>query len=655
MLTANKGVQYRPEVDGLRAFAIIPVILFHLGYEWITGGYVGVDVFFVISGYLITSILLKTIQANQFSYKEFFMRRVRRLMPMATVIYSFCLLVFSFIYPPQMFDGVAMATLSSLTFVSNIFFWQQGGYFGPNLESNPLLHTWSLSVEEQFYLLFPIFLSVLYVLGKSRSLMLYGIGFVVLSSLAIAVVFAPNEQSYAAFYLLPPRMYELALGSLVAYLGLYYPNARLRQAPMLMELGLVFILAATFMFDRDTTFPSYNALLPVLGTCLVLLSARTSCVAYKVLASKPLVWVGLISYSLYLWHWPLVVLKNWVYPDAGIMVDGLFIGLMFVLSWSSYKYIESPFRRAGFFSTRKVAFLGVGTATVIGASSIWFINYTNQMIVDPSHSITKAYSRAIKPEPQRVGCTNRMKADYKFHSCTLESSNPNAKHILVWGDSHGSALMPVFERLQDKYTVTYVNNTGCPPLLDVERKGQLYSCGALNELVFEHIENQHYELTLLVGAYNNYLNWQLLRSVDRGTDALTSLDVFRKGVDSTTEKLQALGVKYAFFQQPPRFPTNVPEEFSRVMILGASKEKLSVDRKTYDFQSRDFLSVIDGKHPLLQLAERFCEGGACHAMDSEYIRYKDQHHVSNSFARSLAGSIDIKVNEILGSSGGYSG
>ena len=269
----NHIIKHRSDIDGLRAFAIIPVLFFHSGFTLFSGGFVGVDIFFTISGFLITSILLKDIDNNRFSYTEFFKRRIRRLMPMAILIYIFVLSLFFFFYPSTFFKDVSAATFSSLLFFSNIYFWKEGGdYFGRNVEINPLLHTWSLSVEEQFYLIFPFLLLLLFWITRNATQKIVLIFIGILISVYVAIIYAPSKESFAAFYLLPPRMYELAIGSITALFVYYWPHHNLRKIAFLQEIGIFFVLIPIFFFDSNTLFPSYNALLPCSGAALIMLS-----------------------------------------------------------------------------------------------------------------------------------------------------------------------------------------------------------------------------------------------------------------------------------------------------------------------------------------------------------------------------------------------
>ncbi len=292
-------MKYRTEIDGLRAIAVLPVILFHAGASLFSGGYVGVDVFFVISGYLITTIILTERAAGVFSIRKFYERRARRILP-ALYLVIFACLPFAWAWMvPEMLADFARSVAATALFISNAHFWETAGYFASDTDLKPLLHTWSLAVEEQFYLVFPVFL----ILAGTRKLGRFAwlLGILALASLLLSEWGWRNEPD-ANFYFTPSRFWELLAGSLCGILlferGPYSNNA-------LATSGLGLILFAVFAFDETVPFPSVYALVPVLGSVLIILFAAPLTRVARVLSFKPFVGIGLISYSAYLWHQPL--------------------------------------------------------------------------------------------------------------------------------------------------------------------------------------------------------------------------------------------------------------------------------------------------------------------------------------------------------------
>jgi len=332
------GFRYRPEIDGLRAVAVIPVILFHMGMKWIPGGFLGVDVFFVISGFLITSIIKTDLDEGSFSLRDFWARRIRRILPAMLVVTTATLAVsYAFVYRPdqQLIGKQAIAALFS---VANIYFWRStGDYWGNAAEESPFLHAWSLSVEEQFYLVFPI---AMWLIFKFRSQWLIGC---MLGASLISFVFFVAGLSYyptATFYLMPTRIWELGTGSLLA-LALQHRASNNHSFGVFSLAGLGLITVSYFSVDTL----SIGLALTVFGTALFIAFGQTG-VCFKVLSQPQVVHVGKISYSLYLWHWPVLVLAKPLGIDwPGVTDKALLALVIYILAFGTYHLVEKPTRR----------------------------------------------------------------------------------------------------------------------------------------------------------------------------------------------------------------------------------------------------------------------------------------------------------------------
>ena len=336
-------MKYRAEIDGLRALAVLPVILFHAGFEWFRGGFVGVDVFFVISGYLITSIIISEMVERKFSIINFYERRARRILPALFFVMAVSL-PFAWLWlSPSNLKDFGQSLIAVSTFSSNILFWSESGYFDTAAELKPLLHTWSLAVEEQYYILFPIFLILTWPLGIKWILILLLIVF--FTSLGVAQWGAYNSPS-AAFFLLPTRGWELLIG---VFAAIYLKNnAHLKSYSLnqvLSLLGFGMIVYSIIAFDKTTPFPSLYALIPTVGTGLLILCSVPKTLIHKLLSMKFISGIGLISYSAYLWHQPLLAFAR--HRFLGEISDLILISLCLismVLGWFSWKFIEAPFR-----------------------------------------------------------------------------------------------------------------------------------------------------------------------------------------------------------------------------------------------------------------------------------------------------------------------
>jgi peptidoglycan/LPS O-acetylase OafA/YrhL len=355
---------YRREIDGLRALAVLPVILFHAGFETFSGGFVGVDVFFVISGYLITTIILAELEQGKFSIVNFYERRARRILPALFLVMLVCIpFAWMWFFTNQLKD-FSQSLVAVSVFASNILFWRESGYFDTAAELKPLIHTWSLAVEEQYYVLFPLFLMLFWRLGKRWILILLGL--MLVASLAIAQ-WAAYAKPDAAFYLLPTRGWELLIGAFAAF---YLSQANRKEFGREVGevggwLGLALIFYAVFAYSKATPFPSLYALVPTLGTVLVILFATQQTTVGKFVGSKVFVGVGLISYSAYLWHQPLLAFfkfRNFGEIDKFSAIIIVFV--TFTLAFLSLRYVESPVRTRKFLVTRG-AFVAASVSTIL--------------------------------------------------------------------------------------------------------------------------------------------------------------------------------------------------------------------------------------------------------------------------------------------------
>ena len=350
-------MKYRAEIDGLRALAVVPVILFHAGFELFSGGFVGVDVFFVISGYLITTILIEDIENKRFSIVNFYERRARRILPALFFVMFACIpFAWMWMLPTQMKDFSESLVAVSL-FASNILFWRESGYFDAAAEEKPLLHTWSLAVEEQYYVLFPIFLVLAWRFGKNRVFWMIAV------MAAISLLLSEwgwRNHAPANFYLAPTRAWELFAGSIAAFV---VQKRGVQKNNLLALAGLAAIICSIFFYDETTPFPSAYALVPVLGVVLLVLYAGKDTLVAKLLGTKGFVGIGLISYSAYLWHQPLLAfarIKSQSEPSNALTI--LLASSSLLLAYFSWRYIEFPFRNRSQISRKLIfvfSFLGL--------------------------------------------------------------------------------------------------------------------------------------------------------------------------------------------------------------------------------------------------------------------------------------------------------
>lgn len=370
-------MDYRREIDGLRAFAVIPVILYHAGFKWLSGGYVGVDIFFVISGYLITSIILREQHAGTFTIVNFYERRARRILPaLFFILLVFLPFAWLWLLPFELID-FAKSMIAVTAFSSNFLFWLESDYFSTGAELIPLLHTWSLAVEEQFYVFFPLFMIFFWSLGKRRLVVIISlIGLLSLGLTEWGWRYFPE----ANFYLIPTRAWELMIGALTAFY-LYYKSESIEKSKVqgiinqfASLLGFLLIIVSILWLDRDIPFPSLYALAPTVGTALIILFTTTDTWVYQILSLRLFVGIGLISYSAYLWHQPLFVFTRIISLDEpSLWLLGLLSIITFFLAYFSWRFIEKPFRNKQRFNRKQIFTTSLVASLIIIGISILFI------------------------------------------------------------------------------------------------------------------------------------------------------------------------------------------------------------------------------------------------------------------------------------------
>ena len=482
-------MKYRAEIYGLRALAVLPVILFHAGFEWFSGGFVGVDVFFVISGYLITTIIISEMAEGKFSIVNFYERRARRILPALFFVMAACLpFAWLWLAPNDLKDfGQSLVAVS--IFSSNILFWLESGYFDTAAELKPLLHTWSLAVEEQYYILFPVFLMLTWRLGIKWVLVLLSVVF--LLSLGVAQWGAYNKPS-PTFFLLPTRGWELLVGVFAAFYLKYNTQLKshiLNQALSLLGFGM--IVYSIIAFDETTPFPSSYTLIPTIGTGLIILCAVPKTYIYKLLSLKFFVGIGLISYSAYLWHQPLLAFaRHRLLGDVSEVILITLCLTSLVMAWFSWRFVETPFR----------------SKVKINNNSIFFGSFFCLMIFIIIGYLTH----------KNINIHSDWTSDVRQHECLLQgdeetqhslSCYEDDRGILLWGDSHAASLsIGLAERYSGRIPFTQLTQSGCPPILYLEVLITRKTCNSVNQRILNDIRKSNYRKVILHAAWvhNHY-------------------------------------------------------------------------------------------------------------------------------------------------------
>ncbi|WP_299841270.1 acyltransferase family protein [uncultured Jannaschia sp.] len=489
-------MKYRPHIDGLRTVAIAPVVLFHADVALFSGGFTGVDIFFVISGFLITSLIVEEIAEDRFTIWNFYKRRFLRILPAYLVVIAAVVAASWFVLFPEETRALGRSVAAASLFVSNFYFWQSSDYFAPDVATAPLLHTWTLAVEEQYYLLLPLFLLlVARFLGRR-----YVVPIIVVSVLSFGLsVWGAVRYDSATFYLLPTRAWEFGLGSLAAVAGLAdRGSARMRVTGAL--LGTALVAWSIFGLDEHATFPGANAIYPALGAMLLIACAEGTPVG-RVLSTRLVVAIGRISYSLYLWHWPIIVFwKLRIDPALDVRDVAAICALSLLAAGLSYVFVEEPFRGRSMrlrpaFAVNATALgglalaAGLGGGLVVGAEG-WgghsaevrriasYVDYRTDLEVHPCliHARVPGQDRAFDPE-------------------TCLPADPTRPTLLVMGDSHAEHLMPAIEEALPDLNLQFAASTGCTPTIDVE--GEWYCPQVIGPVLREHVPQGGIDTVLL--------------------------------------------------------------------------------------------------------------------------------------------------------------
>jgi peptidoglycan/LPS O-acetylase OafA/YrhL len=624
-------IDYRREIDGLRALAVLPVIFFHAGIRPFSGGFVGVDIFFVISGYLITSIILSEMTTGTFSLKTFYERRARRILPALFFITALCIpFGFLWLLPIDMKD-LSQSLVAVSVFASNILFWREQGYFNMAAEHKPLLHTWSLAVEEQYYVLFPLFILLAWRFGKRWLVVLLSV--IAFASLAIAQWGAYNKPA-AAFYLLPARGWELAIGVLIAfYMANKEPkptNTLSRQA--LSALGLLLITYAIFWYNKTTPFPSLYALVPTIGAALLILFATPSTLVGRFLGSKVLVGIGLISYSAYLWHQilfaflrhrSLLAPSQSLYELASISAIGL--------AYFTWRYVERPFRQKSFVSRRVVVALAVG-----GSATFFAVGLIGHFS-NGSFGRTEKFDQLLKLQervrPNR-GLNEECEGAFTLSAKCRTSDEPE---ILVWGDSYAMQLVEGLLASEPTAKVIQATVSVCGPILDLAPINQSYvrpwaeDCMKTNDRVYQLLKtSKTIKYVLMSSAFGQYIGDGATVLLRDGRVA-SGGDITYQYMIDTLSRIRSLGITPVIFSPTPQNGQDIGRCLVKAAYFGHSVTYCDINYDVSEQQQKivfDFLRKISLVSQVVWLPDGICSDGECKAAIGDVFIYRDRAHLS---------------------------
>ena len=550
---------YRPEIDGLRAISVIGVVLFHLELGF-PGGFVGVDVFFVISGYLITGILLRQLGEDRFSLMEFWARRVRRIVPAAIVMVVGALLIGAFLQTPERYASLARSAMAHVLMASNCYFTRDQGYFAEKSDHEPLLHTWSLSVEEQFYLIFPLIVCFVWKRAPQRLVLVFTSAALISFSWSwIEVVSNPKW----AFFLLPARGWELLVGALLAIL----PQKTMRSLgdEAWAGLGLVLVLAPMFFFDRQTAFPGPGALAPVLGAALLIWTGGSTKIG-KLLGWRALVRIGLISYSLYLWHWPFVVFAREMVIELTLTWKISLLVASLLAGYSSWRWVEMPSRSGLLLATRRRSLIFGLTSAV----TLFVIAFS----IKASGGFPSRLPAELRLIISDITWNGAEYTSAKSEAIPIGFQDDGPVDFVLWGDSHGASAAPAVNAVATDFKLkghAYLNN-GTPPVTGLwfadMSEASAAEMVALNERVLAEIIDSKPMAVFLVGRWvarcEGYNEAEMvgepdsLRFTTMLVDSMIPEPTFKEASSALARQIKAMGarlavhgIKLVIFQQVP--------------------------------------------------------------------------------------------------------
>lgn len=602
-------ISYRRDIDGLRALAVMPVLLYHFGVHELSGGFSGVDVFFVISGYLIAGSLLSDLQKEQFSLINFYWRRFRRLLPALSVVTIASSIAAYLLMPSRQFVDFGWSLMASMSFVSNIYFWKSIDYFSVSAELTPLLHTWSLAVEEQYYIFAPIVMYLTYRFLRGRWIVV--LLPVILISFSLSIYGVQSGPRFT-FYWLPTRAWEILIGAVLVLCPL--PKLSARWMTELVGLvGLVCLGGAYIILTETSVFPGVGALLPCLGAVFLIYAGehRTPDLyptISRLLELKPLVGIGLISYSLYLVHWPLVSFSTHALLrpiDEPLLLTGISI----VLAAMMWKWVEQPFRTWPKLMNRKATF--TFAAVTITANMIMAAT------VISSQGVPGRSADYVRQKVDTVFWRNRTcfflsgqpATNFSIDGCTYDLGYQDAK-ILLWGDSYAAQYVGGLEANATSLgsNVVQITHAGCPPLLSYNSSG-IPACAAFNQKAFHLATSGGFSIVLLTALWDIHDTHKL------------------EGLQQTLDKLRQAGLSVIVIGQSPRFLDDVQRISAHARQHGRDPWWHSVEVSP---SIRELLrsQTQDAEQTFLDPISLLCNGTECPLADEVDFMAFDEGHMS---------------------------
>lgn len=652
-MTNKKYIKYRPDIDGLRAVAVLAVILFHFSPRF-PGGFVGVDIFFVISGYLITNIIAKQISNNNFSYFEFYSRRIKRLFPALLAVLVFGLSVaWLFFFPSELLD-IAKHILASSLFIENIYLWFSADYFSSESIFIPYLHLWSLGVEEQFYIFWPIFISLILVfkLDLRKSLL-----WILLISFLANLYFTLGPFSaQTAFYLPVTRFWELAAGALLAL-----QSNHNRDTPFLKNVLAIIggiLVTLSFWFAREVNYPGWQAIMPVLGVSMLIYAGSQAFLNKYLLSFKPLVWIGLISYPLYLWHWVFWSFANILFgqnPDV-LNVGGhlnalFFLTISIVAAWLTYLFIESPIRK----SKNIGVVFALATLMLLVALMAIFIVKSDGILerkFKKYNENAQSYLDGSSLPKQSTYCIDLLRKSAEWH-CVLGNTTAE-ETILVFGDSHAQVFLDVFDKIgkSNNKKIVFTGVSGNLLLLDTYKKDSLDRAYAQKtiEKLKGYINQEKIVLAVNIQHWNAHKNTNTHTIYDNNIQGISAI---KEGMNRTASYFSTNNIPLIFMADFPKQRTTVPKHLMRFNAINEKAiNSTAVTISEHQQAENEINSIIKAVATkfnnvfYVNLDSEFCNNEICPWVKNNQLLYFDRTHLSAAGAELSKETLNLKLKEI---------
>jgi peptidoglycan/LPS O-acetylase OafA/YrhL len=621
---------YRPDIDGLRAIAVMFVIGFHAFPTLIPGGFIGVDVFFVISGFLISGILLDNFSLGHPNLGEFYLRRIRRIFPALIFVMLTALIAGWFVLWSDQYQQLGKHIVGGATFIVNGMLWNESGYFDAAAETKPLLHLWSLGVEEQFYILWPLLLAAAWKFQHRYRALIAGVSIISLA----ANLWLAQRNIAIDFYSPFTRFWELLAGSGLAWAMRRdnYPRSHVtpRMADELAIMGFLSLIISILVYDKNMPYPGWRALLPVIGTCFLIMPGEQSIINRRLLSHPWMVGLGLISYPLYLWHWPLLSFAHIMSGEAATRTVRIeMVAASFLLAALTYRFIELPIRRRGLYIKDTITLVALMAIVGLGGSLIW-LNHGFSGRFPASAFPADAYNKELldkefehQTRPHECSLVEALGETIQQPTC-LDKKRPL---LMLWGDSHAAAIYPGVHQLQQEYPfgVGYFVQGGCPPLFNLPHATFNKDCREINERLLASMPEMHPDAIMLASIYS-----QINSPLDNDqlvSKLAASIDIIRQAAPYA--KILVVG-------PAPRWTDPMPAMYQHAVMFDhkvpPTRMSDHLDPKIIELEQMMKAQVLSQGATYLSQQEALCNQSGCLTRIGNGINsltYVDQGHVSH--------------------------